>query len=211
MIMHLFGDATQKPQSRCSLLPPPCPCLGSTMDGPPSRHIGPKPGTNPKSNPFVHDFRVSFSIRERNPQIVVSVSVFQVLWSKKRKIDSDNFYVTVLSPLYHFVHGRRTPTGSSEGHRRGRVRPSDPFAPARSGLSLSAAIFRSGALLVDSRVRVGHLERLNGAYGHPNSVRISETCSTPPCSSLRPPSCVNIPSRPLRTKTQDPPLDYLET
>ena len=162
---------------------------------------------------FVHDSRVSFSIRERNPQIVVSVSVFQGLWSKKRRIDSDNF----LQDRFEFVpstissYGRRRPTGSSEGHRRGRVRPSDPFAPARSNLSLSAAIFRSGALLVDSRVRVGHLERLNGVYGHPNSVRISETCSTPPRLSLRPPSRVKIPSRPLRTKTRDPPLDYLET
>ena len=144
----------------------------------------------------MHDFRVSFSIRERKPQIVVSVSVFRVLWSKKRRIDSDNFYLTVLSPLPFRPYGRRRPTGSSEGHRRGRVRPSDPFAPARSGLSLSAAIFRSGALLVDSRVRVGHLERLNGVYGHPNSVRISETCSTPPRLSLRPPSRVKIPSGP---------------
>ena len=104
---------------------------------------------------FVHDSRVSFSIRERNPQIVVSVSVFQVLWSKKRRIDSDNFLQDRFVPSTISSYGRRRPTGSSEGHRRGRVRPSDPFAPARSGLSLSAAIFRSGALLVDSRVRVG--------------------------------------------------------
>ena len=41
---------------------------------------------------FVHDFRVSFSIRERKPEIVVSVSVFRVLWSKKRRIDSDNWF-----------------------------------------------------------------------------------------------------------------------
>ena len=160
---------------------------------------------------FVHDSRVSFSIRERNPQIVVSVSVFQVLWSKKRRIDSDNFLQDRFVPSTISSYGRRRPTGSSEGHRRGRVRPSDPFAPARSGLSLSAAIFHSGALLVDSRVRVGHLERLNGVYGHPNSVRISETCSTPPRMSLRPPSHVKIPSSPLRTKRGDPPLGYLET
>ena len=128
---------------------------------------------------FVHDFRVSFSIRERKPEIVVSVSVFRVLWSKKRRIDSDNFYLTVLSPLPFRPYGRRRPTGSSEGHRRGRVRPSDPFAPARSNLSLSAAIFRSGALLVDSRVRVGHLERLNGVYRHPNSIRNSDTPRAP--------------------------------
>ena len=128
---------------------------------------------------FVHDFRVSFSIRERKPEIVVSVSVFRVLWSKKRRIDSDNFYVAVLSPSTISSYGRRRPTGSSEGHRRGRVRPSDPFAPARSDLSLSAAIFRSGALLVDSRVRAGHLERLNGVYRHPNSIRISDTPRAP--------------------------------
>jgi len=98
---------------------------------------------------------------------------------EKRRIDSDNFYLTVLSPLPFRPYGRRRPTGSSEGHRRGRVRPSDPFAPARSDLSLSAAIFRSGALLVDSRVRVGHLERLNGVYRHPNSIRISDTPRAP--------------------------------
>ena len=124
---------------------------------------------------FVHDSRVSFSIRERKPEIVVSVSVFQVLWSKKRRIDSDNFLQDRFVPSTISSYGRRRPTGSSEGHRRGRVRPSDPFAPARSGLSLSAAIFHSGALLVDSRVRVGHLERLNGVYRHPNSIRISDT------------------------------------
>ena len=104
---------------------------------------------------------------------MVSVSVFQVLWSKKRRIDSDNFLQDRFVPSTISSYGRRRPTGSSEGHRRGRVRPSDPFAPARSDLSLSAAIFRSGALLVDSRMRAGHLERLNGVYRHPAKSSLS--------------------------------------
>ena len=145
---------------------------------------------------FVHDSRVLFSIRERNPQIVVSVSVFQVLWSKKRRIDSDNFLQDRFVPSTISSYGRRRPTGSSERHRRGRVRPSDPFAPARSNLSLSAAIFRSGALLVDSRVRVGHLERLNGVYRHPNSIRNSDTPRAPRVPFCSPTCRGNILSSP---------------
>ena len=108
---------------------------------------------------FVHDFRVSFSIRERNPQIVVSVSVFQVLWSKKRRIDSDNFLQDRFVPSTISSYGRRRPTGSSEGHRRGRVRPSDPFAPASIDLSFSAQDQRSSANYSDSALRIRNSAR----------------------------------------------------